>query len=384
MKFIYMRKALLFSLLVSSAIFANIEDRIEYKLNRILRDTEIIVNGNTAHCTPITQADINRGEGTYTITQSGEYCLAHDVVGSIAISADCVSINLNSHTVDAGGTFSAFTAGGHQGIKIFNGSIINSPNIGIIFESCTAVELFNLNVFGHAGDTCIVNGCAEINIHNINFFDSKGLALVVIESENINVASSTFSGFDQCNFAVIEVFGSSCVTIRDIDAIDNCAEGIIALVDSHDIAILDSRLSTNDALAGILLLGVCSSCTVIRCQSNDAFYGIVAPSGIFTNLAFIDCICENNNIGFVLNENSCCLIQDCTAINNVVGFEDFSSPLTTTYIGNVAQCSSTGYDIVHGEISLQGLDLSTGDLVTISGNADLGARFTNIYAFSVL
>jgi hypothetical protein len=141
MKCIQIQRTLLLSLFFSCAVSAETIDRIEYTLGRLFRDVEAYINGNTASCTPITQADINTGGGAHSITQPGEYCLVEDVVGSIGIHVNGVSINLNFHTINAGGVF----IGRHKGIKIFNGSIANSSGTGVSALDAESIELFNLN-----------------------------------------------------------------------------------------------------------------------------------------------------------------------------------------------------------------------------------------------
>jgi hypothetical protein len=79
---------------------------------------------------------------------------------------------------------------------------------------------------------------------------------------------------------------------------------------------------------------------------------------------------------------TCCLVQDCRALNNVVyGFSHAPGSLETTFIGNEAECNgSSDYNIIGGAIGLQGLSWISGNLIVLSGNAALGARFTNITA----
>jgi len=373
------QRALVLSLFFSSAVSAETIDRIEYTLGCLFKDVEAYINGNTASCTPITQADINNGGGIYTITQPGEYCLAQDVVGSVGIQANGVSINLNFYTINAGGIFITR----HSDIKISNGSIANSSGAGVSALDAESIELSNLNIFGQANDSVRMIDTGNVKIQDVNFSDGNGHALALYTCHNINIGSCTFMGYGNCdNLAVLELINCSNVLVQGVDATENCAEGIIVLQSSNSVIVSDSILNNNnDGGGGILLYGTCTDCTLIRCESNGGFFGIAAlPSGSFTNLSFIECACANNHTSFVIENGVCCLVQDCRAINNAFGFVDFSDSLTTTYIGNLAQCSEAmSFYIQNGAISLQGLDWISGNTTLISGNADLGARFTNIY-----
>lgn len=71
-------KATLCSILISPALFVDIHDRIEYKLNRVVRDIEIISNSlNGVECTPITARMI--GPDGLVIATPGHYCLTENV-----------------------------------------------------------------------------------------------------------------------------------------------------------------------------------------------------------------------------------------------------------------------------------------------------------------
>src|SRR5260221_5569371 len=130
MKRIRSQKALLLFSLFFIALRADIDDRIEYKIDRVLYQVEIA--GGSAicpnSCTAITQALVEQGGGVFTCSRSGEYCLAGDITGRIAVAADCVCIDLACHTIDAFGAASAITStgGAHEGLRVFNGCITNA------------------------------------------------------------------------------------------------------------------------------------------------------------------------------------------------------------------------------------------------------------------
>ena len=175
MKRIQIQKALLLSLLFSSALYAEILERIEYKVGRVLKNVEgLVINGNTSsNCTPITQADFV--SGVYTVAASGAYCVTENLTGSIAIEANSVCIDLDCHNVSAGGNANAFTVTGQNGIRISNGSVSNSSVAGILATNCTGVQLSNLFMNQNSNDAIQLNSCTEVNVYDVNVFGSLGV-----------------------------------------------------------------------------------------------------------------------------------------------------------------------------------------------------------------
>lgn len=394
MKRIHIQKALTLSLLFSSALFADIHDRIEYKLSRVLRDVEVIIAGNTGNCTPITQGDINLGGGVYTITHSGEYCVTEDVEGTIAIDANCVSINLESHTVSADGGASAFTATGHSGIRIFNGCISDASDAGVLFIGCSALELSQLHMHDHDNDAIRAEGCNELYVHNVDFIGGISVRALGLES----CASSVVENCEMRNFTssgngILEIISSNTVMVQSVDVSGIAFTGLtpagaIHVVSSTDVVIEHSHanrtISLNSAGHGILI-DTCLDSKVIGSQMHGNDDSGVELVGDNTSIALIECVAMENDFGFDFAQTStatCCLVQDCRALSNtVIGFAHLTGPLTTTFIGNEAQCNGQiDYLINGGEINLQALSWFDGSIFDLNGGAALGARFTNITA----
>lgn len=124
-------------------------------------------------------------------------------------------------------------------------------------------------------------------------------------------------------------------------------------------------------------------------------------------ISIIESTAKGNDIGFEFAAGStatCCLVQDSRALNNkTAGFVHGITPLTTTFIGNEAQCNGTkaedNYviaDPANNAINLQEYAWNDGTFKNISprnrgdkhskkgscdgGKAACGARFTNIRA----
>jgi len=401
MKRIKIQKALLLSLLFSSATFANILDRIEYKLERIFKDIEsIITNGNTSNsCTQITQASFI--SGVYTITQSGQYCVAENVTGLIIINTDSVCIDLQCHIVNAGGNANAFNVGDQSGIRISNGTVTNASDAAILATTCNAVELSNLYLVGNANDAIRLNGCTEAYVHNVNVLGGTG-------NRAINLLACSESVVANCEMAdytgattngILEIISGQSVLVRNVD-VCNCVFssvpdpsgycGGIHVETSTDILIENShahRMTTStEANTNGILIDTCLDSQVIGCQMHRNESNGILVLGANTSIAIIECVAmENTTSGFSFDPGATptsCLVQDCRAISNVVnGFFHGPSSLTTTFIGNEGQLNGfSDYNITGGVISLQGLSWVDGTMTIISGNAALGSRFTNITA----
>ncbi len=85
-----------------------------------------------------------------TIKKSGIYCLAKDIKGTILIEADDVTLDLNSHEIDANSLPYAVSANGQTGVTIKNGTVVNSSVAGINIVACEEVEVSEITFRGHA------------------------------------------------------------------------------------------------------------------------------------------------------------------------------------------------------------------------------------------
>lgn len=135
--------------------------------------------------------------------------------------------------------------------------------------------------------------------------------------------------------------------------------------------------------AGIIYKDVANS-KIIRSEAFGNRTSGIQLSGTSTGLSVIECVTTGNNKGIEFTADSsasCCLVQDCRAINNVqAGFECLLTPFDVTFVGNEAQCNTPNFAVPAAvNISLQTFDNSTGVFENVgTSNAALGSRFTNI------
>jgi len=401
MKRIKIQKALLLSLLFSSALFADIRDRIEYKLERIFKDIEsIITNGSTSNsCTQITQADFV--SGVYTIIASGEYCVAENVTGLIIINASSVCIDLQCHIVSAGVNANAFSVSDQSGIRISNGTVANAGDAGILAVSCNAVELSDLYFVGNDNDAIRLNTCTEAYVHGVSVVGGAGnRAINLLTCSETVVANCDITGYtDSTAQGILEIVAGECVSVRNVE-VSNCVFGTVTgpspfcggihVATSSDVVIENSQAhnmsATSEVFANGILIDACIDSQVIGSQMHGNQANGIEIVGANTGIAIIECVAmQNIDSGFDFDGSATatsCLVQDCRSISNIVnGFSHGPSSLMTTFIGNEAQLNGSGnYNINGGIISLQGLSWNTGFLTIISGNAAVGSRFTNLTA----
>ena len=77
----------------------------------------------------------------------GCYYLANNIVGSIAIKADNVELDLNGYTLDGNGLSVVISASNQNNISIINGSIYNQGNTGISLVDCKGVTIKDMQWF---------------------------------------------------------------------------------------------------------------------------------------------------------------------------------------------------------------------------------------------
>ncbi len=325
---------LLSAQIVQGACDKNIENRIEYKVNRILRDVEVIIEGNTGTCTPITQEEINLGSGVYTVLRSGLYCVNENVTGLIQVApgVDCVSINLESHTVTAGAAGIAFSANGNEGLKIFNGCITGSTDAAILVTDYTSVELFDLNIHDYTGDGVRVDPSHDVYVHDVNFVGAGAAerALLFDAVDNFVVQRCNASGFLSTVGAVVQLDGSANGLVQNVnvtrntkvlaaaaggfpDVLANEAVRLVSVdtcsnVDLNQVKVNQNTSASDQDTNGLVGIGFNAStnCSLTQSEVNnntitdggsESIYAMVMMNNGSDNGVFADVQANNNVTG---------------------------------------------------------------------------------------
>ena len=230
----------------------------------------------------------------YTVTASGNYCLAQDVtIGAgddgITISANDVELDLNGHRLDGAGSADngVVLSVGADRITVKNGFVSGSSISGIQL-------LGNQNV--------VIDGL----IISEGQFTSRGIRL------------------EDCNY----------VSIKNCDVVKDFSTGI-DLLDSNELVVTKCHISncTNGIQASEVQL-VVDNCIMTNCS-----IGFTMPftTGTGEDVVLRDCLVADSGIGFRLF-NSDVFALRCIVKNSSSGF------LTSTFTSNYTyvECQAIG------------------------------------------
>jgi len=274
------------------------------------------------------------------ITSPGYYKLSSDLIGTVTISSNCVTLDLNSFCISNGTTHGVLINNNASQVTIRNGTII-SPASG------NGVE--------------IEGGCADITIENIRVVQCA-VGLNAASCSDILVRDSSFLNNTNEGIKLSSCF--SCLLNRCRTASN--ATGV--LLEQSDRNNLQGCLAIEDAVAGYSLLSSADNflvdCTSLNIGSSGSAidtYGFVADGGSCNTF---DCCCARGVVtsatdvaniaaGFALKGG-----ETCSAITrNSIGctqtpsggssaaygilLEASVSPFTRLVSGNVAQTMYT-------------------------------------------
>ncbi len=165
----------------------------------------------------------------------------------------------------------------------------------------------------------------------------------------------------------------------------------IQMITASNVVIEDTEVFNTTAVGqahGIVFDSITDS-KILRTQVHGNKNAGILLTGENVNVAIIECVAMGNTVGFEFAQDStasCCLVQDSRALSNrQIDFLHALSPLTTTFVGNEAQCNSTpatnatNYSITGGTISLQEMSVGSGVMVQVPPTtAGLGSRYVNV------
>lgn len=252
--------------------------RIERTLKKLSREAPRQIN----------QKKIDKGGGTYVLSHSGDYCVTEDIIGTLVIGTDSVCLDLCCHTLNANGNANAIVADGHQGLKVYDGRIINSTDAAILVTNYSAVELFDLELNDHALDAIRQADSVNLSVHDVSFLNSNSgeRALLFNSCNNITVNNCTASGFVNTVGSILELNNTNVAAVKNVD-ITNCtnaaseANGTLAQacfvcatectgVDLVHVKV-NNNINTNAVTFGYVAIGLLSSpsCSMQRCETSN-------------------------------------------------------------------------------------------------------------------
>lgn len=342
MKYKHLQKATLLLTLFSCSLFADILDRIDYRLNRLLKDVTILNNTlSDVECTPITQAMI--GPDGYVINKPGHYCLTENIAWAAdALSSNPVAISIlaSNVTLDCLGytIVDINNVVGASIIKI-DGSNVTVKNgifqcrsTALLAESLSTLEFVTVqNCIAIALGNDSVSAYSFLNCSNVTLEDCYGSAITAPPTDTLYVSpaySYFFLGINGCTLknctsiaestqteaSAFVIFDSSNFIIKDCFATATGAQTTCGFLTSHSPQLLFENCIATD------ITGLCADAhgfaIYLEC-SNSELRGCIA-TGVTS--AGVDGYGEKGD-GFEIYTShnitlTDCIAQDITAINS--------------------------------------------------------------------
>ncbi len=247
-----------------------------------------------------------------TITKSGSYCLTRDIEGTIVIAHDDVCLDLNCHEIDADGNLFGIVMQNVQDVKIFNGSVSNATDAGILVGPSISIELADLFMHGNALDSIRTVSCTDLNICNVDFDGSEAgeRAILCNGCNNVNVSNCNMSGFLSTLGAVLELNVCNNATLQDVN-VSNCTK---TSIDCYYFTAPTAFVYVGGP--GVILLDNVVGCTnvnLVRVNVNNNTVNntvtVTDPrSAPFGNWRTFESI--------LINQSSNCTLSECKTSNN--------------------------------------------------------------------
>lgn len=229
----------------------------------------IVTELDDIECHPIYQSTIDAAGGTLTLSESGKYCLAEDVVGSIVIDSSSVCLDLNCHTINADGALYAVAvqrtppvptpektdwslkANLKEGVDfnkiserpflalqaamgdevdaslnsadLIGEELLSRPNFRLAVHADASitdihhVTVSNGTVRGATAAGILVDTCFDVAVFDITMLENALDGLDIIDSNSVKVTNMSFLG-DTTGERALFVDGSDNLTITGIVA----------------------------------------------------------------------------------------------------------------------------------------------------------------------
>ncbi len=321
----------------------------------------------------ITQQKMDDAGGNLTLSESGPYSFVEDITGVITVGADCICLNLNCHTFDAGGLINGIVISDRKDIIIMNGCItgtLGGSSSEILVTGSTNVKLINLNFDGAGvGERVIFfNNVTNLSMDEFNVTNYISTNTSVIQFDNCNIITMKNINIFNCTKTLAAQSGvfpdalfnqnvsflclSSCknFTLNKINVnnntsnsaqITNMVIGIhLLLSENGQLSQCDvnNNIIINGSYPGAALIGVilCKNVSINKSQTNnnnfDGPVNLVFATAAFLSSGVIIDECQvNENIiselsstdvaafdGFAFSNSVSCTICNCQVINNLI------------------------------------------------------------------
>lgn len=316
--------------------------QVVQQINQIVREDlatdqeilDIVTELDNIECSPIYQSTIDAAGGTLTLSESGTYCLAEDVVGSIVIDSSSICLNLNCHTINADGALYAVAVQGtppvttaaktdwslqanllddvdlmatrkrpflalaaaidESGNQDYASLVGKTQMVRPTFRTAASMEasisdihhvsIFNGTVMGAIDAAIFIDTCFDVTLYDLTFLENEVDSIRVEDSNAVKVLKTTFLG-DTKGERALNVFGSDNLTVSALVATGYVTTlgGIIQFEDCNLISMSDVDVSFNtstpaasvdylDAGSSIVVFSGCKGMNLTRVRvDNNTF-----------------------------------------------------------------------------------------------------------------
>ncbi len=331
---------------------------VKKRLHSVNRKLNIIAEGEKRLIKvapkPITQKLISKAGGTLVLHCSGDYCVTENITGTIVVEANSVCLDLCCHTLDAAGHPNAIVADGYQGLKIFDGRIINATDAAILIDNYSSVEIFKLVMNNNALDAIRQSNSIDLNVHDVDFInDNSGeRALLFDTCDNISVNHCNASGFLSTIGAIVQFDTCHAVSMQDVDVTNNTKSQAVptgsfatdaAMVNANTCEGVDFiHVKVNNNTINTTAIGTrrfsaigfvrSNSCSMHRCETSDNMDINGDVGNDLTQFAALD-----RQVFIGLSDNI--IITEHQANNN-----SFTAPIGTVRMYNVRDSNNIIFD----------------------------------------
>ncbi|HEV2601078.1 MAG TPA: right-handed parallel beta-helix repeat-containing protein [Candidatus Babeliales bacterium] len=281
-----------------------IEDAICQLTNKI---DEIKCCEDLCKATVITKAEI--------LTESGIYCLANNVTGTIVIAGSSITLNLNGYTVSAGSDGIA-VAPAASDVRIRNGFVRGSgADRGIFVDGASDVRIEDVTCENWENGIYVLNGFT-ITCDRVACTGNCDVGLTVENSVGIIARDSTFNqnlaGALSLNGSIAEFINCSAVGQISTDVMRQRE-----IVNQFSVDLLRKKNVMRACVDGSGQAGfVCANAESLYrdCSAFNCVVGFANEGG---QVDAFNSVAESNVLGFLLNGDKS-TVTNCIAENNAV------------------------------------------------------------------
>ncbi|HEX2977496.1 MAG TPA: hypothetical protein VHO47_00005, partial [Candidatus Babeliales bacterium] len=330
------------------------------------------------------------------ITATGNYCLAKDIVGTITILSNEVSLDLNNRKITSSPLSSAILIDNVKDVIVKNGvvtlggvfvqssSVVTIDNIFSLNSVVASFSVVNSNTveiincqssLNSAGNVCFARTVSGLTINNLNVDNgtvANGLFLTDINNLFVDkIAITAFSFNNDC----INLASCCCVSISNISATKSNFQGSGTAIRGTSCSIV--KIDGGE-FAGNTLVSTSSRLITFSSCKDVNLNGIDISSNNFSN-GFFSLIEHNDGIGDSSITNCNINANSLNGINRVASNFIFVGNTPCLIDGNnISSNTTSNTNRVNNFIRASGPELCIIDNIIDANSLNFSCTFINI------